>query len=113
MLSHSATRRLFLTSMSCIVALSLPLPLRSPLTAQQVKLTAPRAAAGVGVVFHSPEPDNTPGVDSPVIYRSFFNYNHILSDWIASRSAANAAQGKQLVQDTAKLYRIQGGITRR
>ena len=83
----------------------LPL-LMSPLLCGQ-QPGSPGHPATPGAVIPSPPRGDSPGLDSPVMYRSFFGYYHNLSNWIDSRTAANSAEGKQLISEAAKLHGIQ------
>ena len=80
-------------------------PLLIAQQAKQVTISGPPATPSN--LFHSPSPGDTPGVDSPVLYRSFFNYHDQPGNWIDSRKAANPISGKSATQDAAKLLRIQ------
>jgi hypothetical protein len=101
MLSDSFKKRSITTSVLGIILVVLS----SPLSAQQGK-NPPEQPVPLGAIFTAPPPGDNPGMDSPTIYRSFFNYHDRLSNWIDSQTAANSPERKKLVESTTKLHRI-------
>lgn len=98
MLTGCIRKVVFSGASLAILALLVP---GTPLSAQ------PSRPAAAGTIFNSPDAGDTPGVDSPTIYQSFFMHQHQLSTWIASQSAADPVKGRELVKAATKVHRIQ------